>query len=111
MVEVGGARVEEELEDPDEYKEIQNLRWFFFLPLSFVLSWMRRCETLFLSSLRSFRVRLNEAKNLAGEKPSKKVEKTFDPYCVILIDSERKATTSTKPSTTNPFWGEEFFFE
>jgi len=110
MVEIGGARVEEELEDPDEYKEIQNLRCSFSLSLVLLLSF--DCETFFLSfSLHSFRVRLNEAKNLAGEKPSKKVEKTFDPYCVILIDSERKATTSTKPSTTNPFWGEEFFFE
>ena len=64
-----------------------------------------------LTSHALFRVRLNEAKNLAGEKPTKKIEKTFDPYCVVLIDAERKATTSTKPSTTNPFWGEEFFFE
>jgi len=82
IVETHKDEEEYEEEDPDEYKIIQNLR-----------------------------VRLVEAKDLGGVKPSKKAEKQFDPYCIILIDNEKKATTTTKLATYNPFWGEDYFFD
>jgi len=109
------SKGEEEDEAPDEYKEIQNLRyddlfccvsvWDFVLTFSFFL-----LSSFFFLLSSCLRVRIGEGKNLIGEKPSKKLEKAFDPYCVMLVDSERKGISTTK-STTNPFWGEEFFLE
>ena len=53
------------------------------------------------------RLRIIEAKDLA----SKKLEKNIDPYVLVMIDNEKKASTSTKYGTANPFWGEDYFFE
>ena len=40
-----------------------------------------------------------------------KVKKLLNPYCVILLDGVEKTTTTTKPKSVSPFWGQEYVFE
>lgn len=52
-------------------------------------------------------VKISEAKNL----PSKDMNGFSDPYCILLVDDEVVARTTTVWRELNPFFGEEFFVD
>lgn len=58
--------------------------------------------------VNNLRVRLIDGKNVGGPK---KKDHSRDPYCVLLVDQVQRGSSSTKLANTDPFWGEEFFFE